>query len=259
MNLLRITILSQNLKTFIAPFLSTKAISEASRLAYGYDLEQFVDLIEADITEARLLYYQEYLKSLKVSAQKRKQSSVNQFLLYLYNQGILDRYYRLQKVTKDEVSAPRVTSLSLAFLEEPTPEVSGRLIASLIALGGLTIKEIAALEWDKLDIDFKVLTVERAGQIRVLNLPDLILEQLSPDAQARFVFDNGGKPYSRQWFFIHLKAYLAHFNLGHVTAQDLRKQYILAQKASGKTISDVAKQLGLKSTQTLEKYFNEWI
>ncbi|WMB29236.1 hypothetical protein N1495_07580 [Streptococcus didelphis] len=40
-----------------------------------------------------------------------------------------------------------------------------------------------------------------------------------------------------------------------MTAQKLREQYILSQKAEGKTIMELSQQLGLNSPITLEKYF----
>lgn len=242
-------------KETITAFLAEKNISVASQQSYSYDLRQFLNLVESHINDTSLLYYQEFLKSLKVSAQKRKQSSVNQFLLYLYEAGHLDRYRRLKKVKQVSPESKSFQDCDLTFLTSETDYRQGRLIASLLALMGVTMKEMAELKGDMIDLEFKVLKVEKEGQVRILQLPPLIVQQLPQVSDEGYLFDNKGKTYSRQWFFLQLKAYLESLELGHLTAQDLRHQYILNQIALGKSAIEIAKQLGLKSTQTLEKYF----
>ncbi|MGV3006567.1 site-specific tyrosine recombinase XerD [Streptococcus pluranimalium] len=242
-------------KETITAFLAEKNISVASQQSYSYDLRQFLNLVESHINDTSLLYYQEFLKSLKVSAQKRKQSSVNQFLLYLYEAGHLDRYHRLKKVKQVSPELKSFQDCDLIFLTAETDYTQGRLIASLLALMGVTMKEMAELKGDMIDLEFKVLKVEKEGQVRILQLPPLIVQQLPQVSDEGYLFDNKGKTYSRQWFFLQLKAYLESLDLGHLTAQDLRHQYILNQIALGKSVTEIAKQLGLKSTQTLEKYF----
>lgn len=242
-------------KETITAFLAEKNISVASQQSYAYDLRQFLNLVESHINDTSLLYYQEFLKSLKVSAQKRKQSSVNQFLLYLYEAGHLDRYHRLKKVKQVSPELKPFQDCDLTFLTAETDYTQGRLIASLLALMGVTMKEMAELKGDMIDLEFKVLKVEKEGQVRILQLPPLIVQQLPQVSDEGYLFDNKGKTYSRQWFFSQLKAYLESLALGHLTAQDLRHQYILNQIALGQSATAIAKQLGLKSTQTLEKYF----
>ncbi|MGT2832410.1 site-specific tyrosine recombinase XerD [Streptococcus halotolerans] len=243
-------------KETITSFLAEKNISAASQKSYSYDLEQFMDLVEGHISDTSLLYYQEFLKSLKVSVQKRKQSSVNQFLHYLYEEGHVDYDYRLKKV-KAGLPAPKGSfkKVDLDFLTEDSKWWQGRLIASFLALMGLTLKEMAEIKGDRLDVEFKVLKVKKDDQVRILHLPKTILQQLPQVSEDSYLFDNKGKAYSRQWFFLQLKAYLDSLNLSHLTAQKLRQQYILSQIVLGKSATEIAKQLGLKSSQTLEKYF----
>ncbi|MEQ9764100.1 site-specific tyrosine recombinase XerD [Streptococcus jiangjianxini] len=240
----------------ITSFLAEKNISDASQKSYSYDLEQFRDLVEGHISDTSLLYYQEFLKSLKVSVQKRKQSSVNQLLRYLYEEGHVDHYHRLKKV-KAGLTTPKTSleKVDLDFLNEDSKWWQGRLIASFLALMGLTLKEIAEIKGDRLDVDFKVLKVKKDDQIRILHLPKTILQQLPQVSEGSYLFDNKGKAYSRQWFFLQLKSYLDSLDLSHLTAQKLRQQYILSQIVLGKSATEIAKQLGLKSTQTLERYF----
>lgn len=242
--------------TKISDFLAQKSVSEASKKAYFYDLEQFLDLVEGNINATSLLYYQEFLKSLKTSAQKRKHSSVNQFLLYLYDSGAIERYYHLAKVREPLPSPKKQQTLDVSFLDRDSDYPTGRLIASFIAMVGLTLKEMADLKYDMIDRDFRVIKVLRDGQLRILPLPQLILDLLPEGSADTYLFGHGDKPYSRQWFFLQLKTYLASVGLKDVTAQLLRQQFINHQKALGKDAGDIAKLLGLKSTQTIEKYFN---
>lgn len=104
---------------------------------------------------------------------------------------------------------------------------------------------------------FAVLRVQRAGLVRVLELPEKLLPYVAASFSENqlYLFDNQGQPYSRQWFFNQLKSFLATLDLDYLSAQAIRKQYILHQKAAGKSILEVSRNLGLKSPVTLEKFY----
>ena len=78
----------------IEQFIQEKQLSKNSRLAYTYDLEQFLEQV-GTINDTSLRLYQSSLQSLKLSVQKRKLSAVNQFLYFLYNQKYIEHYYKL--------------------------------------------------------------------------------------------------------------------------------------------------------------------
>ncbi|MDK7142244.1 site-specific tyrosine recombinase XerD, partial [Streptococcus agalactiae] len=63
-----------------------------------------------------------------------------------------------------------------------------------------------------------------------------------------------GKSYSRQWGFRQLEAFLIEKNQATLSAQGLREQYILRQREKGVEIYEIARNLGLKTMMTLEKY-----
>ena len=71
------------MKEYIRPFLNQKNISENSKIAYSYDLEQFIEEVHGRITETNLRIYQASIKDFKAAVQKRKLSAVNQFLYFL--------------------------------------------------------------------------------------------------------------------------------------------------------------------------------
>ena len=63
-----------------------------------------------------------------------------------------------------------------------------------------------------------------------------------------------GKSYSRQWGFRQLEAFLIEKNQATLSAQSLREQYILRQREQGVELYEIARNLGLKTMMTLEKY-----
>ncbi|MDU2074865.1 MAG: site-specific tyrosine recombinase XerD, partial [Streptococcus salivarius] len=87
----------KQLTTQITDFLSTKVISESSKQAYAYDLKQFTTLISGQIDQTTLKLYENQLKEWKPSVQKRKRSAVNKFLLYLYQKGELEKFFKLSE------------------------------------------------------------------------------------------------------------------------------------------------------------------
>ena len=87
----------KQLTTQITDFLATKVISESSKQAYAYDLKQFATSISGQIDQTSLKLYENQLKEWKPSVQKRKRSAVNQFLLYLYQKGELEKFFKLSE------------------------------------------------------------------------------------------------------------------------------------------------------------------
>lgn len=240
--------------TVIDDFLAQKDLSPNSLTAYHYDLEQFRQLVSGTIDGDSLRHYQHFLTGLKPSAQKRKLSAVNQFLYYLYQKQQVRTYYKL-KLPLRAMPLPSVyKSLDLSLLKEETGDWEGQLIALLIAEMGLLPSELRALKSQAVNLDFKVITVVRGRDKRVLQIPDLLLPYLEGHLSGVYLFDKKGQTYSRQWFFNRLTAFLNQVGLADLTAQKLREQFILKQLAQGCQLTDLAKLLGIKSVVTLEKY-----
>ena len=68
------------------------------------------------------------------------------------------------------------------------------------------------------------------------------------------LFEKAGKPYSRQWAFRQLEAFLKEKGFSDLSAQGLREQFILRQIEEKVDLYEIAKKLGLKTVMTLEKY-----
>ncbi|MGT2666849.1 site-specific tyrosine recombinase XerD [Streptococcus rifensis] len=245
--------------TAIDDFLNQKDLSHNSEMAYRYDLEQFRQVVEGNIEAGTLRHYQQFLGGLKSTAQKRKLSAVNQFLYFLYETGQLKQYHKLSlSVTTrmDQVihkSKPKLMDLSILWQE--TAYATGQLLALLIWQLGLLPSEILQLKATDLELDFKVITVRRGSDKRVLKLPNQLLPFLNNLPKEGLLFAKNERPYSRQWFSNQLNLYLKMLGLTELTAQKLREQYILEQLERGLSLEQVAKTLGLKSTVTLEKYW----
>ena len=239
----------------ISAFLEEKqGLSVNSKQSYKYDLEQFLDLVGERISETSLKIYQAQLSNFKISAQKRKVSACNQFLYFLYQKGEIGTFYRLElpkQAEKKQVQS-ELLDLSSFWPESAYPE--GRLLALLIVELGLLPSEILALKTSDVNLDFQVLRVNKASQQRILSLPTNLLAELEPLMGQTYLFEKAGKPYSRQWAFRQLEAFLKEKGFSDLSAQGLREQFILRQIEEKVDLYEIAKKLGLKTVMTLEKY-----
>lgn len=239
----------------ISAFLEEKqGLSVNSKQSYKYDLEQFLDMVGERISETSLKIYQAQLANLKISAQKRKISACNQFLYFLYQKGEVDSFYRLElaKQAEKKTEKPEILYLDSFWQESDHPE--GRLLALLILEMGLLPSEILALKAADINLDFQVLRIKKASQQRIVTIPTALLSELEPLMGQTYLFERGGKPYSRQWAFRQLESFVKEKGFPSLSAQVLREQFILRQIENKVDLYEIAKKLGLKTVLTLEKY-----
>lgn len=242
------------MKEEITTFLEGKNLSENSKTAYFYDLEQFVDVTHAKITETNLRIYQASIADFKPSVQKRKLSAVNQFLHYLYKQRLISDFYRLELPKVGIPKGHDVEILDLSDFYADTNQYNGRLIALLILEMGLLPSEILQLKVADVNLDFQIIRIEKAGQKRIVPIPDQLIGELETTLEGTYLLEKNGKSYSRQWGFRQLEAFLIEKNQATLSAQSLREQYILRQREQGVELYEIARNLGLKTMMTLEKY-----
>ena len=239
----------------ISAFLEEKqGLSVNSKQSYKYDLEQFLDLVGERISETSLKIYQAQLSQFKISAQKRKVSACNQFLYFLYQKGEIATFYRLELPKQAEKKQVQSELLDLSSFWQESAYPEGRLLALLIVELGLLPSEILALKTSDVNLDFQVLRVNKASQQRILSLPTNLLAELKPLMGQTYLFEKAGKPYSRQWAFRQLEAFLKEKGFSDLSAQGLREQFILRQIEEKVDLYEIAKKLGLKTVMTLEKY-----
>ena len=243
------------MREWIIAFLDEKqGLSSNSKQSYKYDLEQFLDMIGEQISETNLKIYQSQLSSLKISAQKRKVSACNQFLYFLYQKGEIATFYRLELPKQAEKRQVQSELLDLSSFWQESAYPEGRLLALLIVELGLLPSEILALKTSDVNLDFQVLRINKASQQRILSLPTNLLAELEPLMGQTYLFEKAGKPYSRQWAFRQLEAFLKEKGFSDLSAQGLREQFILRQIEEKVDLYEIAKKLGLKTVMTLEKY-----
>ncbi|WP_373115050.1 site-specific tyrosine recombinase XerD [Streptococcus sp. oral taxon 431] len=239
----------------ISVFLEEKqGLSVNSKQSYKYDLEQFLDLIGERISETSLKIYQAQLSQFKISAQKRKVSACNQFLYFLYQKGEIGTFYRLELPKQAEKRQVQSELLDLSSFWQESAYPEGRLLALLIVELGLLPSEILALKTSDVNLDFQVLRINKASQQRILSLSTNLLAELEPLMGQTYLFEKAGKPYSRQWAFRQLEAFLKEKGFSDLSAQGLREQFILRQIEEKVDLYEIAKKLGLKTVMTLEKY-----
>ena len=239
----------------ISAFLEEKqGLSVNSKQSYKYDLEQFLDLVGERISETSLKIYQAQLSQFKISAQKRKVSACNQFLYFLYQKGEIATFYRLELPKQAEKKQVQSELLDLSSFWQESAYPEGRLLALLIVELGLLPSEILAIKISDVNLDFQVLRINKASQQRILSLPTNLLAELEPLMGQTYLFEKSGKPYSRQWAFRQLEAFLKEKGFSDLSAQGLREQFILRQIEEKVDLYEIAKKLGLKTVMTLEKY-----
>ena len=239
----------------ISAFLEEKqGLSVNSKQSYKYDLEQFLDLVGERISETSLKIYQAQLSNFKISAQKRKVSACNQFLYFLYQKGEIGTFYRLELPKQAEKRQVQSELLDLSSFWQESAYPEGRLLALLIVELGLLPSEILALKTSDVNLDFQVLRINKASQQRILSLSTNLLAELEPLMGQTYLFEKAGKPYSRQWAFRQLEAFLKEKGFSDLSAQGLREQFILRQIEEKVDLYEIAKKLGLKTVMTLEKY-----
>ena len=243
------------MREWIIAFLDEKqGLSSNSKQSYKYDLEQFLDMIGEQISETNLKIYQAQLSSLKISAQKRKVSACNQFLYFLYQKGKIDTFYRLELPKQAEKRQVQSELLDLSSFWQESAYSEGRLLALLILEMGLLPSEILSLKIADINLDCQVLRINKASQQRIVTIPTTLIPELEPLMGQTYLFEKAGKPYSRQWAFRQLEAFLKEKGFAELSAQGLREQFILRQIEEKVDLYEIAKKLGLKTVMTLEKY-----
>ncbi|MDR0297337.1 MAG: site-specific tyrosine recombinase XerD [Streptococcaceae bacterium] len=231
-------------KSEITRFLAQKPLSNNSRQAYTYDLKQFCDFFETrEINATTLDLFQKQIAKLAPAAQKRKTSTANQFLSFLYQERLVSDYFQLKKnkipLKKSEIPPLRDFSTYYGPIQS-----TGQFLACLILQTGLTPAEIGQISWSDFNWRFNVLTLTTGGIKRNISLEPKFAVRAKTIQNADELFHK-----TRQYLHLELKKFTPY------TARELREQYILRCVKEKRTIYMLAETLGLKTTATLEKYY----
>jgi integrase len=235
------------LQNEIPNFLQTKLLSDNSKASYSYDLQQFCSFFsEREVSDSSLLLFRKNLSTLTESAQKRKISTVNQFLRFLYDRRILKEFMQLAKADQKQKPVEVAVMKDLNSLYGPI-QSAGQFIALLILETGLTPSEIGQLKWTDFNWRFNILEINLNGVRRVIPMRNkfAVRAKLITNADELFVK-------TRQYLHSELKKYT------DLTARELREQFILREVREGMGIYELSELLGLKTIVTLEKYYKKF-
>ena len=133
----------------------------------------------------------------------------------------------LAKQAEKKTAKPELLNLDSFWQESDYSE--GRLLALLILEMGLLPSEILALKVADVNLDFQVLRIKKASQQRIVTIPTTLLSELEPLMGQTYIFERGGKSYSRQWAFRQLESFVKEKGFPALSAQALREQFILRQ------------------------------
>ena len=229
-------------------------MSANSKQSYKYDLEQFLDIVGERIFETSLKIYQAQLTNLKISAQKRKISACNQFLYFLYQTGGVDSFYRLELAKQAEKKTAKPELLDLDSFWQESDYSEGRLLALLILEMGLLPSEILALKVADINLDFQVLRIKKASQQRIVTIPTTLLSELEPLMGQTYLFERGGKSYSRQWAFRQLESFVKEKGFPALSAQSLAGTvHSKTGRKEGRFVRN-CKKIRIKNSPDLRKY-----
>ena len=118
---------------------------------------------------------------------------------------------------------------------------------------GLLPSEILAIKISDVNLDFQVLRINKASQQRILSLPTNLLAELEPLMGQTYLFERGGKAYSRQWAFRQLEAFVKEKGFSTLSAQALREQFILRQIENKVDFVRNCKKIRIKNSPDLRK------
>lgn len=164
----------------------------------------------------------------------------------------MDSFYRLElaKQAEKKTEKPEILDLDSFWQESNYPE--GRLLALLILELGLLPSEILALKVADINLDFQVLRINKASQQRIVTIPTTLIPELESLMGQTYLFERGGKAYSRQWAFRQLESFVKEKGFPELSAQALREQFILRQIENKVDLYEIAKTR-IKNSPDLRK------
>ena len=88
----------------IDEYLASRNFSENTRSNYHYDLVSLQAFFEdKSLTTENLELYKIQISNLSPAAQRRKISSANQYLLFLYQRQKVDQYFKIKQVVQKNI------------------------------------------------------------------------------------------------------------------------------------------------------------
>ena len=243
--------ISEIFEIYILEFFEYKNLKKNSERAYRVDLnflENFLSKNNINFESLSRTSFSESLKNLKERAKNRKLVNIRQFLLWLKakkNIKILPEWEipikRQDPVPKQRDLPPDINSEEiLSFINSPKLKLKFKIILNLIFETGISIEELASLEWPDINIKNKLAFIEikKNKKHRLIpisqNLSELFsqLKNNNLNSQAVFLKERELEAMSSDFISVSLR--------------DLSKK-ILGYKLTPTQIQEVSKQSMKKS------------
>lgn len=244
-------------------------------LAYGKDVEQFVEMAEKDGNTQPVQITPEIIEKFSADLQNkrytnksivRKLNSLKTFFTFLRDSGAIDRN-PVSRVTKPKYdhSDPRILSkLEYRALRDSCR--GDRRISAIVEIllqTGMRISELAHLKIDTYNSEKKMLTVNdpETTQTRVIPLNNAAVRVLEdylsirPKTREKTVFiTKTCKPFLVRNIRSAIDRYFRLAGITGAKVNDLRHTFIVEQLSAGTPLVYVSQIVGHKRITTTEKY-----
>jgi site-specific recombinase XerD len=254
-------------------YLKKSGKATSTILAYGADVEQFVNYLKkkqitqaSTVTQEMVEEFKNFLKKQKYTKKSisRKLNSLKTFFRYLKEKGLIDKDPAASvEHPRYEVKPPRVLSkieyraLRDACRDDPRMAA----VVEIFLQTGLRIGELARLELDDIgEKEIRVRPYESHPERTVpFNQPakkalDRYFEVRSKTKSRAVFVTKTGRPMLVRNIRASINRYFRIAGIKKATVNDLRHTFIVHQLSSGTSVTTVQHLVGHKRLSTTEKY-----
>lgn len=270
--------MAQTLREYHALFLEElrkRKKAHSTLLAYGKDVEQFVEMVEKEnnllpsqVSEEMIERFSANLTEKRYTNKSivRKLNSLKAFFSYLRNNGVLEKNpaFRVNR-PKYETSAPRIlTKLEYRALRDACRgDKRMSAIVEILLQTGMRISELASLKIDEVDMEKKVMTIcdpesQLVRMVPMNNAAHRVLQEylpIRPKTREKTLFiTKTCKPFLVRNIRSAIDRYFRLAGITGAKVNDLRHTFIVEQLAAGTPLVHVSQLVGHKRITTTEKY-----
>lgn len=270
--------MAQTLREYHALFLEElrkRKKAHSTLLAYGKDVEQFVEMVEKEenslpsqVSEEMIERFSANLTEKRYTNKSvvRKLNSLKAFFSYLRNNGVLEKNpaSRVNR-PKYETSAPRIlTKLEYRALRDACRgDKRMSAIVEILLQTGMRISELASLKIDEVDMEKKVMTIcdpesQLVRTVPMNNAAHRVLQEylpIRPKTREKTLFiTKTCKPFLVRNIRSAIDRYFRLAGITGAKVNDLRHTFIVEQLAAGTPLVHVSQLVGHKRITTTEKY-----
>lgn len=270
--------MAQTLREYHSLFLEELKKRKKARstlLAYGKDVEQFIEMAEKSGNTQVVQVTSELVERFSADLQEkrytnksvvRKLNSLKTFFGFVRDSGAIEKN-PVVKVTKPkyEQSAPRIlTKLEYRALRDACRgDKRMSAIVELLLQTGMRISELAGLKTESCDLEKRLLTIcdPETGKTRIVpinNAAFRVLQEyltIRPKTREKSVFvTKTCKPFLIRNIRSAIDRYFRIAGIQRAKVNDLRHTFIVEQLAAGTPLVYVSQLVGHKRITTTEKY-----